>query len=203
MKVKKSNSVILFLITLTTIFGIILNLNSQTQSNAPKINSTPNTSVLPTAAKSSEHIYGLKGISNVGRVAAGIYRGNQPTKEGYATLKNMGIKTVINLRNDYSEKNEVEAQGMKSIEIPLSVLKKIPGKTIKGIIAILTDASLQPIYLHCKLGQDRAGAIIAIYRMEIDNWNINEALEEMKDYNFNNLWHNLKITVTDYKKTEK
>ncbi len=42
--------------------------------------------VLPERARISERIFGLPGLSNVGRVAPGIYRGAQPDNEGYLTL---------------------------------------------------------------------------------------------------------------------
>ena len=53
---------------------------------------------LPEGAKVSERIVRLPGLSHVGRVAPGIFRGAQPLPEGYATLAEIGVRTVINLR---------------------------------------------------------------------------------------------------------
>ncbi|MGZ9148741.1 MAG: hypothetical protein ACXW4G_10250 [Candidatus Deferrimicrobiaceae bacterium] len=57
-----------------------------------------NSVFLPGNVRVSEHLFGLPGLTNVGRVANGIFRGAQPKPEGYATLKAMGVRTVINLR---------------------------------------------------------------------------------------------------------
>lgn len=58
---------------------------------------------IPATAHSSEKIYNLPGLSNVGRVAPGVLRGAQPGKDGYATLKAMGVRTVIDMRTTVSE----------------------------------------------------------------------------------------------------
>jgi len=51
------------------------------------------------------------GTHIVGRVANGIFRGAQPEPEGYATLKEMGVRTVINLRTRHGERKAVERRG--------------------------------------------------------------------------------------------
>jgi protein-tyrosine phosphatase len=124
--------------------------------------------VLPDGARISENIYGLEGLSNVGRVSRGIYRGAQPLPEGYVMLKAMGIKTVINLRSQHSEKKEVEAAGMRSIEIPMSVFRSVDTETVTHIIDIMINPDNQPVYIHCPLGQDRTGVVIAAYRMRVE-----------------------------------
>ena len=42
---------------------------------------------------------GLPGLANVAVVAPGIYRGSAPSARGLDSLKEMGIKTVVNLRH--------------------------------------------------------------------------------------------------------
>jgi tyrosine-protein phosphatase SIW14 len=157
--------------------------------------------VLPENAHISERIFGLTGLSNVGRVSSSIYRGTQPQPEGYATLKKMGIKTIINLRTRHSEKKTVEKAGMRSIEIPLSVLKDININTVNRIIDIMTDPKNQPVYIHCRLGQDRTGIVIAAYRMRVDGLSLKDAEAEMQAFGFNNLWHELKEFVREYAKS--
>jgi hypothetical protein len=49
----------------------------------------------------------VAGVKNCFRVTTNLYRGAQPTAEGMAQLKAMGIKTVINLRAFHSDKDEV------------------------------------------------------------------------------------------------
>ena len=61
-------------------------------------------------------------IKNFGQMDERYYRGAQPEKGDYQSLKDLGINTVIDLRNDPTdyEKTEVEALGMKYINLPMS-----------------------------------------------------------------------------------
>lgn len=152
-------------------------------------------------ARFSEQIFGLEGLSNVGRIAPNVYRGAQPRPEGYATLKKMGIRTVINLRTRSSEKREVETAGMKSVEIPLSVLTDVNPKTVDRIIDIMKDAANQPVFLHCRKGQDRTGIVVAAYRMKVDGWSLAEAEAEMQSFGFNDIWYELKEFIRKYAKS--
>jgi protein tyrosine/serine phosphatase len=158
-------------------------------------------SPLPGEARFSERIFGLKGLTNVGRVAPHIYRGAQPLPEGYATLKKMGIRTVINLRTTSSEKRAVEAAGMKSVEVPLSVLKDINLKSVNAILEIMKDPANQPVFLHCRQGQDRTGVVVAAYRMREDGWSFADAEAEMQSFGFNDIWRELKEFIRDYAKS--
>jgi len=151
-------------------------------------------------ARVSERIFGLTGLSNVGRVARGIYRGAQPEAAGYATLQKLGIRTVINLRTTLSEKKEVEAAGMRSIEVPLNILRDPDPLAIRKVVALLADPANQPVFVHCRQGQDRTGAVVAVYRMEMEGWAMPEAAAEMQAFGFNNIWHDLKKFVREYKK---
>lgn len=155
---------------------------------------------LPEGTRVSEKIFSLNGLPNAGRVSPVIYRGAQPLQEGYETLKSMGIKTVINLRN-HSEKKEVEAAGMRSIEVPLSVLRDVDIKVIDKIIDMMTDPANQPVYVHCRQGQDRTGIVIAAYRMKVEGWSLKEAGAEMQAFGFNDIWHELKEFVRKYAKS--
>jgi len=153
----------------------------------------------PSGARVSERLFGLPGLTNTGRVAPGIYRGAQPAKEGYATLKKMGIKTVVNLRNGHGEKDDVEALGMKSVEIPFTTFSVDPEK-VKKVLAILKDKSNLPVFIHCMEGKDRTGVVAAVYRMDVDGWSLKDADAEMLSYGFHHIWTKLREFVEDYGK---
>jgi protein tyrosine/serine phosphatase len=166
----------------------------------PFLNETGHEVSLPEGARISEKIFGLPGLSNVGRVSSGIYRGAQPEREGYATLKNMGIRTVVNLRSQHSEREEVKAAGMRSVEIPINAFKGLNSEVINKVINVMTNPEYQPVFIHCKLGEDRTGTFVAIYRMELEGWTVSEAETEMQAFGFNDIWVNLKNAVRKYAK---
>jgi tyrosine-protein phosphatase SIW14 len=154
-------------------------------------------SPLPQGVRVSERLLGLPGLSNVGRIAPAIFRGAQPRPEGYQALKTMGIRTVINLRLRHSERQAVEAAGMRSIEIPMQTTK-VNAETVRRVVALMTDPGNQPVFVHCAHGQDRTGIVVAVYRMEIDGWSNSEAEAEMQAFGFNDVWRALKAFVREY-----
>lgn len=149
-------------------------------------------------ARSSTMLHGLKGVENVGMISPSVFRGNQPTREGYQTLRGLGIKTVINLRSRHAEKAAVEAAGMRSIAFPLGMVERISTTEIREIVRAMVDSANQPVFVHCALGQDRTGVVIAAYRMEVDGWTRAEAEEEMQAFGFNDAWIHLKRLVRRY-----
>lgn len=153
---------------------------------------------LPEGARSSERIYGLPGLGNVGRVAPGVCRGAMPAPEGYATLKRMGIRTVVNLRTTESEKKRVEAAGMRSVEIPMNMLGNGEIEKVDRAVEIMADPAQQPVFVHCKLGEDRTGIVVAAYRMKIEGWPLELAEAEMEQFGFNGVWVNLRRFLHRY-----
>jgi tyrosine-protein phosphatase SIW14 len=159
---------------------------------------SPHSGIIPDTGHSSERLYNLPGLENVGRVAPGIFRGAQPGKDGYATLKRMGIRTVIDMRTTESEKQQVEAAGMKAIAVPISMSRNGLREKVDRVVALMADPANQPVYVHCRHGQDRTGIVVAAYRMKQQGWSLADAEAEMQAFGFNNIWLNFKKFIRQY-----
>jgi len=156
---------------------------------------------IPDGAHISERISDpLPGLANLGRVAPGVYRGAQPEAAGYATLKKMGIMTVINLRTSMSERAAVEEAGMRSIEVPVEMSRDGLRAKVDMVVALMADPANQPLFVHCRQGRDRTGIVVAAYRMKIEGWPLSEAEAEMKAFGFNNVWVNFRQFIREYGK---
>jgi hypothetical protein len=61
----------------------------------------------------------MRGLRNFGVVTPTLYRGGQPTSEGFRTLASMGVNIVVNLRVTHrgDERQEVTELGMQYVEI--------------------------------------------------------------------------------------
>ncbi len=161
--------------------------------------SLPNQGVtLPNGARSSEHILNLIGLANVGRVAPGVLRGAQPGREGFATLKAMGVRTVIDMRTTESEKEQVEAAGMRAIAVPIEMSRDGLKEKVDRVVALMADPANQPVYVHCRHGQDRTGLVVAAYRMKQEGWALADAEAEMQSFGFNDVWFNFKKFIHQY-----
>jgi protein tyrosine phosphatase (PTP) superfamily phosphohydrolase (DUF442 family) len=134
---------------------------------------------LPVFAGSS-----VPGITNFHHVDQHVYRGAQPTDEGFKYLAKIGVETVIDLREDdersRSEESVVRASGMKYVNIPMTGLTPPTEAEITKILRILEDNTTGAVFVHCKRGADRTGAVIASYRIDHDHWDNARALSEAK-----------------------
>jgi len=149
----------------------------------------------------AQRLPGVPGVENFARVNPALYRGGQPTEEGFRQLKAMGIKTVIDFRSYHSTKKQVEAAGMTALEIPLKAdLGSTPpdDEALKAFFGVVLDPARQPVYIHCAFGKDRTGTMAAVYRLEVDGWNADEALQEMEAFGYHNIYRDLIKFVKAY-----
>lgn len=141
-------------------------------------------------------------IGNFGQIDNGYYRGAQPVASDYKALKDLGINTIVDLRNDPTdyEKSSAEAVGMKYVNIPMSGWKSPKDEDVNQFLNLLKDPSTGTVYVHCKAGIHRTGITAAIYRMTKYGWDYDKAYQEMKNYHFSSgLVHGaLKSYVKDY-----
>ena len=132
-----------------------------------------------------------RGVENFHAVDEHIFRGGQPSGQGFQSLARMGIKTVIDLRggryHERYEGNLVLGAGMHYVPIPLSGLLHPRDVQIAGLLALLEDSSQWPVFIHCKRGADRTGTVVACYRIAHDHWSNQKALAEAKTYGLSSL----------------
>ena len=132
------------------------------------------------------------GLPNLHRVDAKLYRSAQPTAEGMTNLVALGVKTVVNLRDNHSDSDEIGALPLtaKRIEIFTGNLKV---EQVKEFLAIMDDTNAVPVLVHCQHGADRTGTMCAFYRILRQGWEVEDAISEMKDggYGYHSVWLNL------------
>jgi tyrosine-protein phosphatase SIW14 len=125
------------------------------------------------------------GVENFHKLNDSLYRGAQPTDEGFGNLAKLGIKTVVDLREfdsrSAAEKKAVEAAGMKYVNIPMQGTNTPEPAVVAKALAVLNSKDAGPVFVHCRRGADRTGTIIACYRMSHDGWQPAKALQEAKD----------------------
>lgn len=141
-------------------------------------------------------------IKNFGQMDDRFYRGGQPDEEDYEALAQLGIKTVIDLRDDPKsyEKPAVEALGMKYVNIPMDDKKYPEAQPIDEFLKVVNAPETGKFYVHCAGGRHRTGVVGAVYRFTHDGWDYNRAYAEMKQYDFYSRWGHgpMKKFVQDY-----
>ena len=141
-------------------------------------------------------------IKNFGQMDDRFYRGAQPKEQDYKDLAQLGIKTVIDLRDDPEayEKPMVESLGMTYINIPMMGKQYPTTEATALFLKTVNDPATGKFFVHCAGGRHRTGAMGAVYRYQFYHWNFEQVYKEMKQYDFYTTWGHgaFKDFVKDY-----
>jgi protein tyrosine phosphatase (PTP) superfamily phosphohydrolase (DUF442 family) len=141
-------------------------------------------------------------IKNFGQMDDRFYRGGQPKEEDYQALADLGIKTVIDLRDEPTnyEKRDVESLGMRYVNIPMSDTSYPKQESVDQFMKLVNDPATGKFFVHCAGGRHRTGVMGAVYRFNNYGWNFDQVYGEMKAYDFYTRWGHgdMKKFVEDY-----
>ena len=137
-------------------------------------------------AKSHDSRFPNISIDNFGQMDERFYRGARPKAEDLQGLAALGIKTIIDLTDNSREKEQpaVEAAGMRYVNIPIVDKKNPSAAQIDQFMKLVNDPATGKFYVHCAGGRHRTGVMGAVYRMNHNNWNYDQAYAEMLKFDF-------------------
>ncbi len=132
------------------------------------------------------------GVKNLYRVSPDLYRSEQPSALGMKSLEQTGIKAVISLRAFHSDRNLLAGTGLGYERIAFQTWAPSDDELVR-FLKVATDPLKTPVLVHCLHGSDRTGAMCAAYRIVVQGWSKQDALEEMKSggYGHHKIWANL------------
>ena len=144
----------------------------------------------------------VKGISRYSEIEPGLARGGQPSREALQWLHDQGYRTVVSFRKNDDERRELERLGIKYVEIPLNAgpFSATPPSDddLQRFFTTVTDSTLRPVFIHCRAGRDRTGAMTALYRIQACGWTNDDAVKEMKEHGFRGHYKRLMRFVREY-----
>jgi len=122
--------------------------------------------------------------TNFFRIAPGVYRSNQPTHRRFLRYRDMGVRTVINLRGEdtyahyFFEQESCEALGLTLVNAKLWARRAPSRERILTVIEAMRAAE-RPFMFHCKSGADRAGFASAVYLMVFEGVPVRQARRQL------------------------
>jgi protein tyrosine phosphatase (PTP) superfamily phosphohydrolase (DUF442 family) len=128
-------------------------------------------------------------------VSAVLQRGSVPVSDAdMAFLKQQKIKTIVTLLHPASpeegpllaaERALAARHGIQLIELPLPFGVDPPPAMVQRYLAAVDAATPDArLYVHCRLGRDRTGTMVALYRQARQGMAGEDALAEMRQYGF-------------------
>ena len=144
---------------------------------------------------------GIDGIRNFGKVNEKLFRGAAPSETGVARLKELGAKSIIDLRMPSEVKKQervaAEANGLVYTNVPLHGLGAPPDEQVKTVLGLI-DTLPSPVFIHCVYGCDRTGTMVACYRISYDHWSNEAAFAEAKRYGLSSLERAMKKYILEF-----
>jgi tyrosine-protein phosphatase SIW14 len=135
----------------------------------------------------------IEGVPNAGKINETLLRGAQPSAQGLAELKKLGVTTVIDLRGNRGpvawERAQVESLGMHFVNIPISGWSPPSDRQVAEFLRLTKQDPEQKIFVHCYYGKDRTSVMVAAYRIAEQNWTSDQAVAEMYSFGFHYYWY--------------
>jgi protein tyrosine phosphatase (PTP) superfamily phosphohydrolase (DUF442 family) len=134
------------------------------------------------------------GLHNLMQVTNRIYSGSEPHgEEGIASLKVLGIKTIVSVDGARPAVETARKYGMRYVHIPIGY-DGVPEEAGQSLARLMREAET-PIYVHCHHGKHRGPAAVAVACVAGGDMTGKEALEILvrsgtsKDYT--GLWRDV------------
>ncbi len=122
-----------------------------------------------------------RGLPNLHQVSPSLYRSAQPQEDCAESVNELGIKTVVCLR--LSEKDTMMPKNVTVHYVRLTALS-VSAQDIIRVLSILTAPENGPCLVHCQHGADRTGVVCAAYRVCVQGWTKEAAVDEMRNGGF-------------------
>lgn len=116
---------------------------------------------------------------NLYRITPTLYRSRQPDAAAQPLLLQLGVHTVLNFIKE-SDSKWLSDAAVVQVQIPLQTVHVDDADMIQSLRAIQTAQHNGAVLIHCKHGLDRTGLVAAMYRIVVQGWSKQAALDEME-----------------------
>ncbi|CRM80702.1 dual specificity protein phosphatase family protein [Pseudomonas sp. 58 R 3] len=115
---------------------------------------------------------------NLHQMTPTLYRSALPDSTALPVLQNLKIGTVINFLPE-SDAPWLKTSGIKQVQLTYRTNHVDDADVLAALRAIQEAETQGPVLMHCKHGSDRTGLMAAMYRVVIQGWSKEDALNEM------------------------
>lgn len=134
---------------------------------------------IPLPAADAANPVDLPGVHNLVAYGPGLISGSAPEgDEAFATLRALGIKTIITVDGAHPEVEKAKAYGLRYVHLPISYNGMEESRKLE--IARAVKELPGPIYLHCHHGKHRSAAAAGAAAVTLGTMTSEEVVARMK-----------------------
>jgi protein tyrosine/serine phosphatase len=131
-----------------------------------------------TSVRSPEWAQPIDTHYNLHQMTPTLYRSGLPDSGALPLLEKLKIGTVINFLPE-SDATWLKTADIKQVQLTYRTNHVDDSDVLAALRAIQQAESNGPVLMHCKHGSDRTGLMAAMYRVVIQGWSKEDALNEM------------------------
>jgi len=115
---------------------------------------------------------------NLHQMTPTLYRSALPDSSAVPVLEKLKIGTVINFLPE-SDASWLKSTDIKQVQLTYRTNHVDDTDVLAALRAIQQAQANGPVLMHCKHGSDRTGLMAAMYRVVVQGWSKEDALNEM------------------------
>lgn len=116
------------------------------------------------------------------RVSQGLTRGSRLTAADATDLARRGYKGVVSLCKEYDDSDIIRKAGMTPLHLKIVDNTAPPVNLMIEFLDFVSQPQYQPAYVHCEAGKGRTGCAVAVYRMAVQRFTAQQALDDGKKF---------------------
>lgn len=140
------------------------------------------------APRPAEWAQSVESKYNLYQMSPTLYRSALPDSGALPLLEKLKVGTVITFLPE-SDEGWLSNTAINQVQLPYRTNHVDDAQVLAGLRAIKTAESKGPVLMHCKHGSDRTGLMAAMYRVVVQGWSKEDALNEMTQGGFGDSTH--------------
>jgi protein tyrosine/serine phosphatase len=141
-----------------------------------------------TEARPAEWAQPVEKDYNLYQMSPTLYRSSLPDGGALPLLTKLRIGTVITFLPE-SDKRWLSTPGIEQVQLPYRTNHVDDSDILRALRAVQAAEAKGPVLMHCKHGSDRTGLVAAMYRVVVQGWSKEDALNEMTEGGFGDSHH--------------
>jgi len=119
-----------------------------------------------------------RGVPDMYQITPFLFRSARPTAEGMGVMDELGIRTVIDLCGYQNDRKLLAGTHLQQVRIPIDP-REIGDAEMVAVLRKLKRVKDGPFLIHCRRGADQTALVAAMYRIVVEGWDKDAAVDEM------------------------